>query len=42
MNKQNIVNAAKAYLLKLAELMQEDIEHARQEWFDAGCPADCK
>lgn len=42
MNKQSIVNAAKVYLLSLGELMQEDIEQARQEWFNAGCPADCK
>lgn len=42
MNKQAIVNQAKVYLLSLAELMQEDIEQARQEWFDAGCPADCE
>lgn len=40
MNKQAIVNQAKIYLLSLAELMQEDIEQARQEWFDAGCPSD--
>lgn len=42
MNKQSIVNAAKVYLLSLAELMQEDIAQARQEWFNAGCPADCE
>ena len=40
MNKQAIVNQAKIYLLSLAELMQEDIEQARQEWFGAGCPSD--
>lgn len=40
MNKQHITNVAKRYLVSLAELMQEDIEQARQEWFDADCPSD--
>ena len=40
MNKQHITNVAKRYLVSLAELMQEDIEQARQGWFDADCPSD--
>lgn len=40
MNKQHIVNVAKRYLVSLAELMQEDIAQARQDWTNAGCPSD--
>lgn len=40
MYKNHIVNVAKSYLVSLAELMQEDIEQARAEWTEAGCPSD--
>lgn len=40
MNKQYVMNVAKQYIHSIMELMQEDIEQARQEWFGAGCPAD--
>ena len=40
MNKQHIMNVVKRYIHSLAEMMQEDIAQARQEWTEAGCPSD--
>ena len=42
MKKNDIMNTAKQYLATLAELMQEDIAQARQEWTDADCPSDAE
>lgn len=40
MKKNEIMEAAKRYIRSIMELLDEDIQQARKEWTDAGCPAD--